>query len=132
MRFFKVHSIGNMCGDPASQLRVLSVASSRRAQLEIQIIDGGHIALLNRSTHRPRNDLLRAQPVEMRDRKALPLPATLQKRSKLLLIGRAVAIDELRKRLIVAAHFKFSNRDGLLCVSPSVCLDSHFKEFLSA
>src|SRR5450631_2218172 len=66
----------------------------------------------------------------MRNRKSLPATATLQEGPELFLISRAIAIDELRKRLIVPPHREGLECNRLLRLSRSVSLNNNLKKFL--
>src|ERR1035441_5456476 len=94
------------------------------------IVNRGHVLFSDRSIHGARNNLLRAQAVEMRYWKRLPATATLQESPELFFISRTITIDELRKRLIVPPHFKFLESYGLLRLSRTVGLNSNLEKFL--
>src|ERR1700728_858523 len=66
----------------------------------------------------------------MSDRKWLAIAATGQESPELFFIGRAVAIDELRKRLVIAPHFKIPECQRLFYFPGSKCLDPNFKQLL--
>src|ERR1039457_5697480 len=66
----------------------------------------------------------------MRDRKWPAASATFQKCPEFFLICRAKTINELRKRLVIAAYLKGLQSDRLLCISSPIRLDNDFEELL--
>ena len=66
----------------------------------------------------------------MSDRKRLSFAVADQESSELFFIGRAVAIDKLRKWLVISPHLKIPEGQRLFCFAGSIGLDRHFKQLL--